>query len=109
MRKRYFDKRIVFLLILLVICTFTASADDFGLDEKIGEVLKMLSSPWVKGIACIALIVECIGLITAGRQEPGMFGPAWGLEVYPLDSRDDPLYGGGNHHEQVYHRRGRHL
>jgi type IV secretory pathway VirB2 component (pilin) len=73
MRKRYFDKRIVFLLILLIVCTFTVSADDFGLNEKIGEVLKMLSSPWVKGIACIALIAECIGLITAGRQEPGMF------------------------------------
>jgi len=36
-------------------------------------VLEMLSSPWVKGIACIALIAECIALITAGRQEPGMF------------------------------------
>jgi hypothetical protein len=50
----------------LVICVFSVAADDFGLDEKIGMVLQMLSSPWVKGIACIALI-------TAGRQEPGMF------------------------------------
>jgi type IV secretory pathway VirB2 component (pilin) len=67
------NKRMAALVLLLVICTFSVAADDFGLDEKIGMVLQMLSSPWVKGIACIALIVECIGLITAGRQEPGMF------------------------------------
>jgi type IV secretory pathway VirB2 component (pilin) len=68
-------KRIVLVLLLSAVCTFQAAAEDssFGLDEKIGLVLQMLSSPWVKGIACIALIAECIGLITAGRQEPGMF------------------------------------
>lgn len=67
-------KRIIILAILFVVFTFTVSAEDtFGLDEKVGMVLQMLSSPWVKGIACIALIAECIGLITAGRQEPGMF------------------------------------
>jgi hypothetical protein len=80
MKKLVINKRIAALVLLLVICTFSVAADDFGLDEKIGMVLQMLSSPWVKGIACIALIVECIGLITAGRQEPGMFGPAEGLE-----------------------------
>jgi type IV secretory pathway VirB2 component (pilin) len=73
MKKLVVNKRIAALALLLVICTFSVAADDFGLDEKIGMVLQMLSSPWVKGIACIALIVECIGLITAGRQEPGMF------------------------------------
>jgi type IV secretory pathway VirB2 component (pilin) len=36
-------------------------------------MLLIITSPWVKGIACIALIVECILLITAGRQEQGMF------------------------------------
>jgi type IV secretory pathway VirB2 component (pilin) len=68
-------KRIVLVFILFALCTFQAAAQDdsFGLDEKVGMVLQMLSSPWVKGIACIALIAECIGLITAGRQEPGMF------------------------------------
>lgn len=67
-------KRILIVAVLFVVITVTASAQDaFGLDEKVGMVLQMLSSPWVKGIACIALIAECIGLITAGRQEPGMF------------------------------------
>jgi type IV secretory pathway VirB2 component (pilin) len=76
MKNSVIGKRVVLVLILFAFCTFSAAAaddDSFGLDEKIGMVLKMLSSPWVKGIACIALIAECIGLITAGRQEPGMF------------------------------------
>jgi type IV secretory pathway VirB2 component (pilin) len=73
MKKLVVNKRIAALALLLVICVFSVAADDFGLDEKIGMVLQLLSSPWVKGVACIALIAECIGLITAGRQEPGMF------------------------------------
>ncbi|MDR1219553.1 MAG: hypothetical protein LBK73_08085 [Treponema sp.] len=61
MKKLVVNKRIAALVLLLVICTFSAAADDFVLDEKIGMVLlQMLSSPWVKRIACIALIVECV-------------------------------------------------
>ncbi|MDR1173976.1 MAG: TrbC/VirB2 family protein [Treponema sp.] len=75
MKNSVIGKRVVLVLILFALCTFQAAAqeDSFGLDEKVGMVLQLLSSPWVKGIACIALIAECIGLITAGRQEPGMF------------------------------------
>jgi type IV secretory pathway VirB2 component (pilin) len=73
MKKLVINKRMAALALLVVMCAFPAAAEDFGLNEKIGMVLQMLSSPWVKGIACIALIAECIGLITAGRQEPGMF------------------------------------
>jgi type IV secretory pathway VirB2 component (pilin) len=65
--------RIAALALLLVICAFSAAADDFGLDEKIGMVLQILSSPWVKGVACIALIVECIGLIPFDIQVFDMF------------------------------------
>jgi type IV secretory pathway VirB2 component (pilin) len=75
MKNSNFRKRAGLVLALLALCAFQAAAQDnsFGLDDKVGMVLQMLSSPWVKGIACIALIAECIGLITAGRQEPGMF------------------------------------
>jgi type IV secretory pathway VirB2 component (pilin) len=73
--KNLLGKRLVILIVLFAVCTFQAAAQDdaFGLDAKVAMILQMLSSPWVKGIACIALIAECIGLITAGRQEPGMF------------------------------------
>jgi type IV secretory pathway VirB2 component (pilin) len=41
--------------------------------DKVSIILNIIGSPWVKGVACIALVAECIGMITAGRQEPGMF------------------------------------
>jgi type IV secretory pathway VirB2 component (pilin) len=50
-----------------------ASGDSFGISSRIEIILNLLSSPWVRGVCAIALIVECIGMITAGRQEPGMF------------------------------------
>jgi hypothetical protein len=77
------NKRIAALAVLLVICIFSAAANDFGLDEKIGMVLQMLSSPWVKGIACIALIVEC------NRGKAGTFGNSQtGYRPHPLHDHD---------------------
>lgn len=68
------NKKFVMFLFLAVVCvSSTFAEDDFGLDKKIQILLDLFTSPWIKGIACIALIVECIGLVTAGRQEPGMF------------------------------------
>lgn len=69
------NKKFVMFMFLAFVCisaTFAAE-DTFGLNSKVKILVDLISSPWVKGIACIALIVECIGLITAGRQEPGMF------------------------------------
>jgi type IV secretory pathway VirB2 component (pilin) len=51
----------------------SGGSDAFGIGARIQVILDFLSSPWVKGICVIALIIECIGMITAGRQEPGMF------------------------------------
>jgi hypothetical protein len=72
------NKRIAAPVLLLVICVFQVTADDFGLDEKIGMVLQILSSPWSRvSIACIVLIVECInhcGKAGAGDVWPRM-GP----------------------------------
>jgi type IV secretory pathway VirB2 component (pilin) len=50
-----------------------SSSTATAVEERVKKILEFLSSPWVKGICVIALIVECIGMITAGRQEPGMF------------------------------------
>lgn len=68
------SKKFCMFLFFAVVCISSTFAEDtFGLNSKVSILINLISSPWVKGIACIALIVECIGLITAGRQEPGMF------------------------------------
>ncbi|MDD5777562.1 MAG: TrbC/VirB2 family protein [Treponema sp.] len=70
------NKKFVMFIFFALVCTsaiFAEDSDTFGLNSKVQILVNLLSSPWVKGIACIALIVECIGLVTAGRQEPGMF------------------------------------
>jgi type IV secretory pathway VirB2 component (pilin) len=65
--------------LLLAVCLFAVSGmvfaqdDPFGISTRLQVLLDVIGSPWVKGIAAIALIVECIMLITSGRQEPGMF------------------------------------
>ena len=69
------NKKFVMMMFFAVVCisaTF-AETDTFGLNSKVKILIDLISSPWVKGIAFIALVIECIGLITAGRQEPGMF------------------------------------
>ncbi len=68
------NKKFVMMMFFAVVCISATFAEDtFGLNSKVKILVDLISSPWVKGIACIALIVECISLITAGRQEPGMF------------------------------------
>jgi type IV secretory pathway VirB2 component (pilin) len=73
------DKRLVLLLIFGLVFSeglfaqAGGAGDAFGIGSRIQIILDFLSSPWVKGICVIALIIECIGMITAGRQEPGMF------------------------------------
>jgi hypothetical protein len=47
MKKLVINKRIAALALLLVICVFQAAANNFGLNDKIGIVLQMFSSPWV--------------------------------------------------------------
>lgn len=69
------NKKFVMMIFFAVVCisaTF-AETDTFGLNSKVKILIDLISSPWVKGIAFLALVIECIGLITAGRQEPGMF------------------------------------
>jgi trbC/VIRB2 family len=68
-------KKLAAIIILMVCCVSFAAAEDdaFGLNSRVKMIIELLNSPWVKGIACIAFVVECILLFTAGRQEPGMF------------------------------------
>ena len=41
------------------------------LDTWGGNILGIFSSNWVKALACVALIVEAIGMIVAGQQGGG--------------------------------------
>jgi type IV secretory pathway VirB2 component (pilin) len=62
------------LSVLFVSAIFAQSSGDvFGLGKYVKILVDLVSSPWVKGIAVVALVIECITMITAGRQEPGMF------------------------------------
>lgn len=65
---------IVFLFILLISVSFlSAQEDGIGLQKHVNTILSIITSNAVRGIACIFLIILCIGLITTGRQEPEMF------------------------------------
>lgn len=47
-----------------------ASDINTAIGGKVNIILNVLGSSWVRGIACIALVAECIAMLTAGRQEP---------------------------------------
>ena len=68
-----FRKRTVLVPVLFCAAAAVSSADTFGMDSKVGILVDFVTSPWVSGIAFIALVIECIALLTAGRQEPQMF------------------------------------
>lgn len=70
-------KACVFLVLFFVATTamFAASNDTLTteMNTVIGNLVSFFESGWVKGIACIALIAEAIGLIFAGGQNPQIF------------------------------------
>jgi type IV secretory pathway VirB2 component (pilin) len=68
-------KRLLFFLLILTVCTAFVSAQDdaIGLQKHVNTILDIFTSNAVRGVACIFLIILCIGLITTGRQEPEMF------------------------------------
>jgi type IV secretory pathway VirB2 component (pilin) len=68
-------KRIIAVLAVMFLCVGALSAqeDAIGLQQHVNTILDIITSNAVRGIACIFLIILCIGLITTGRQEPEMF------------------------------------
>lgn len=62
-------KKLLFFALFFTAAAFAAFADgDFGLNDKVGMLVSLVFSPWVKGVACLALVAECIGLLTAGKN-----------------------------------------
>lgn len=52
--------------------TFAQSSDTITtLDSWGNKILSIFSSGWVKALACVALIVEAIGMIVSGQQGGG--------------------------------------
>lgn len=70
--KKAFSALVMFMVVGCV-SLFAESDVASSVGDKVGILLGILGSPWVKGVACVALIIEAIGMLTAGRQEPGMF------------------------------------
>lgn len=67
-----------FIMFAIVSCiaissTFAASSDNTitTLDSWGNKILSIFSSGWVKALACVALIVEAIGMIVSGQQGGG--------------------------------------
>ena len=66
-----------FLMVALSSFTFAqnanTSAASSGMTTSVNNIVDFFSSGWVKGIACIMLIGECLGLLVAGGQNPQIF------------------------------------
>ena len=70
-------KLFITALFMAVMCSFTFAADSGSaaneMNESVNKIVDFFSSGWVKGIACIMLIGECLGLLFAGGQNPQIF------------------------------------
>ncbi len=64
---------VMFCFFSFVIVSNTFAADDTieTLDSWGNNILSIFSSGWVKALACVALIIEAIGMIVAGQQGGG--------------------------------------
>lgn len=72
MNKHKFLCALVLMSCVLVSATF-AEVNTETMDSKINNVVDFFNGGWVKGICCILLIGECLGLLFAGGQNPQIF------------------------------------
>lgn len=66
-------KIILFAFFMVVACSFTFADAAEDMNTSVNRIVDFFSSGWVKGIACIMLIGECLGLLFAGGQNPQIF------------------------------------
>lgn len=57
----------------VVMCSFTFADAAADMQTSVNNIVDFFSSGWVKGIACIMLIGECLGLLVTGGQNPQIF------------------------------------
>jgi len=73
MKTKKLNKKLVLVLCFLFIATAAMFAETDNVTPVIDNILGFFNSNWVKGLACIALIVEAIALLFAGGQNPQVF------------------------------------
>lgn len=66
-------KFVLFAFFMFVACSFTFADAAGEMSTSVNRIVDFFSSGWVKGIACIMLIGECLGLLVAGGQNPQIF------------------------------------
>ncbi|GEM_PF-1893336 len=74
-------KKLVMFLIVTMIAAASifaqqSAADSSGMkdvNQRVFNIVDFFNGKWVRGIACVALIAECIGLLFAGGQNPQVF------------------------------------
>lgn len=66
-------KFVLFAFFMFVACSFTFAQAAEEMTQSVNKIVDFFSSGWVKGIACIMLIGECLGLLFAGGQNPQIF------------------------------------
>lgn len=57
----------------VIMCSFTFADAASDMSSSVNRIVDFFSSGWVRGIACILLIGECLGLLFAGGQNPQIF------------------------------------
>lgn len=72
-KKCKIKKSVVVLFLMVVACSFTFADAAASMNESVNNIVNFFSSGWVKGIACIMFIGECLGLLFAGGQNPQIF------------------------------------
>lgn len=69
-------KKLFFFFVLstvAVAATFAKDVNTDAMDTRVNTIVDFFNGKWVKGICCILLIGECLGLLFAGGQNPQIF------------------------------------
>lgn len=66
-------KAVMIAFLAVLMCPFMFADAKSEMSESVNRIVDFFSSGWVKGIACIMLIGECLGLLFAGGQNPQIF------------------------------------
>ena len=62
-----------FMFSMVAVAATFAAVDTTAMNSRVNTVVDFFNGGWVKGICCILLIGECLGLLFAGGQNPQIF------------------------------------